>query len=360
MKNRAYSAAVLLAALVLGIAARADQKTKTLDVYWIDSEGGGSTLLVTPANESVLIDTGNPGGRDSARILAAAKAAGLQKIDYVLITHWHTDHFGGAAEVAQALPIGKIYQRALPAADPDGRAQSPFATQIKPFKELTVPRASLAPGVVVPLKSAPGTPRLQLRCLAADQQFVAPTAAQQRQKNPLTGSGTAKDKDTSDNANSAVFLIEFGGFRFFDGGDLTWNLEEKLVTPYNLAGTVDVYQTNHHGLAVSNNPILLQSLAPTVVLMNNGPIKGGQPGTFAAIQAAGKSVQARYQIHQSYNVTAEVNAPADCVANHDNLQGPDAAKCPANLIRMSVAPDARTYTLSIPATGHSRTFQTKG
>src|SRR6476619_7396902 len=99
----------------------ASQKDKTLDIYWGDSEGGGSTLIVTPNDESVLIDTGNPGGRDPTRIAAAAKAAGLAKIDYVLITHWHSDHFGGAAEVAQLLPIGTIYQRAIPEEDPDGK-----------------------------------------------------------------------------------------------------------------------------------------------------------------------------------------------------------------------------------------------
>src|SRR3954468_7673681 len=91
---------ILLFAVCFALAARADQKTKTLDVTWIDSEGGGSTLIVTPAGESILIDSGNPGGRDPARIVAAAKAAGLTKIDYLLITHWHADHFGGAAEVA--------------------------------------------------------------------------------------------------------------------------------------------------------------------------------------------------------------------------------------------------------------------
>jgi glyoxylase-like metal-dependent hydrolase (beta-lactamase superfamily II) len=52
-------------------------------------------LIVTPNNESVLIDTGNPGRRDPSRIVAAAKAAGLAKIDHVMITHWHGDHFGG-------------------------------------------------------------------------------------------------------------------------------------------------------------------------------------------------------------------------------------------------------------------------
>lgn len=349
--------------LALGLAAStalADQKTKTLDFYWVDSEGGGSTLIVTPAGESVLIDTGNPGGRDSGRIVAAAKSAGLTKIDHVLITHWHVDHFGGAAEVAQQLPFGTLHQRALPETDPDGRKQSPYATQIKPFRDIAATRSPLTAGSVVTLQQAAGAPKLSFRCLAADQKFIEPSAAQMKAKNPLTGTVPAKAADPSDNANSAVFVLEFGEFRFFDGGDLTWNLEEKLVTPYNLAGVVDVYQTNHHGLEVSNNPLLVQSLEPTVVVMNNGPKKGGQPGTFAAIAAAGKSVQARYQVHKSFNVTGGENAADDHIANHENLTGADAAKCPGNVIKMSVAPDAKSYTISIPATGHTQTFKTKG
>src|SRR5262245_14348625 len=157
----------VLCALVLACAVsalRADEKSRTLDFYWIDSEGGGSTLIVTPANESVLIDTGNPGRRDPARIVAAAKAAGLAKIDYVLITHWHGDHFGGAAEVAQEVPFGTIYQRAIPDGDPDGRAQSAFQVQIKPFRDIAAKRESLKPGVSVPLKATGGSPKLELRC----------------------------------------------------------------------------------------------------------------------------------------------------------------------------------------------------
>ena len=345
---------------LLAASLRADQKTKTLDVYWVDSEGGGSTLIVTPAGESVLIDTGNPGGRDPARIVAAAKAAGLARIDYVLLTHFHIDHFGGGAEVAQQVPFGTIYQRTIPAGDPDGKVSSSFPVQIKAWRDIAAKRETLAPGVVIPLKSGgAGAPRLELRCLAADQKFVEPTAAQAKAKNPLTGSVSAKAADTSDNANSAVFVLSFGAFRFFDGGDLTWNLEEKLVTPANLVGVVDVYQTNHHGLAVSNNPVLVQSLAPTVVVMNNGPQKGGEAGTFAAIKAA-KSVQATYQLHQSFKVSAEENGAKEFIANDGNRVGAEAAKCPANVIKMSVAPDGKSYTLSIPSNGHSRTFQTKG
>jgi hypothetical protein len=232
--------------------------------------------------------------------------------------------------------------------------------QIKPYREIAARRVTLAAGAVIPLKAPAGrgAPKLALRCLGADQKFVEPTAAQMKIKNPLTGSVPARAPDLSDNANSAVFVLEFGPFRFFDGGDLTWNNEEKLVTPYNLPGVVDVYQTNHHGLETSNNPLLVRSLEPTVVVMNNGPKKGGQPGSFAAIRST-PSVQALYQVHKSFNVPAEENAAHDHIANHENLTGPDAVKCPANLIKMSVAADGRSYTISVPSTGHSKTYQTK-
>ncbi|MEO7598793.1 MAG: MBL fold metallo-hydrolase [Opitutus sp.] len=338
--------------------ASADQASKTLDIYWIDSEGGGSTLMVTPANESVLIDTGNPGGRDPARILAAARAAGLSRIDYVLLTHFHLDHFGGAAEVAAQLPFGTIFERAIPEGDPDGRVPSTFPLTIKPYREIAAKRERLAAGVIVPLKNMAGVPLLELRCLAADQKMVEPTAGQKQARNAFADTLPARPIDHSDNANSAVFVLSFGGFRFFDGGDLTWNVEAKLVTPYNLPGPVDVYQTNHHGLEVSNHPALLHSLAPTVVVMNNGPFKGGQPGAFAAIRAAA-SVKALYQVHESHNVPADQNAPAEFVANHNDFKGADAVKCPANLVKLSVAPDGTSYTVSVPSSGHVATYPTR-
>ena len=360
---KTYTSFLLIALFAGGFAivapAYADQASGTLDVYWIDSEGGGSTLLVTPANESILIDTGNPGGRDAGRIVAAAKAAGLDRIDYVLLTHFHLDHFGGAAEVAQQIPFGTIYERAIPEGDPDGRTASTFPLLIKPYREIAANRQRLSPGVTIPLKIHKGTPELSLLCLAADQRFIEPTAEQQKQTNPLAGKFPEKSKDTSDNANSAAFLLSFGKFRFLNNGDLSWNLEEKLVSPHNLAGIVDVYQTSHHGLAVSNHPIVVQTVEPTVVVMNNGPFKGGEAGAFSAIRSA-KSVQALYQVHQSHNVPAEENAPTEFIANRNDFRGADAAKCPAVVIKMSVAADGSSYTLSVPSTGHSTTYQTKG
>ncbi|MEO7412238.1 MAG: MBL fold metallo-hydrolase [Opitutaceae bacterium] len=363
MKTPLRIALVLCSLHAFALAARAGQKDKTLDVYWIDSEGGGSTLIVTPNDESVLIDTGNPGGRDPGRIVAAAKAAGLSKLDYVLLTHFHGDHFGGGAEVAQQIPIGTIFQRAIPEGDPDGRPQTTFPQQIKAWKDIPAKREALAPGVIIPLKAVTGAPKLELVCLAADKKTVEPNAAQMKTKNPLTGTGETRTIAPSDNDNSAVFVLSFGGFRFFDGGDLTWNYEEKLVTPYNLAGVVDVYQTNHHGLEVSNNPVLMQSLAPNVIVMNNGPRKGGQPGAFASIKKV-TGVSAHYQLHKSLNAPEE-NAPAEFIANTDSPPGrggvadPNVKLNDGNFIKMSVAPDGKSYTITVPSTGHSRTYSTK-
>lgn len=47
-------------ALVIALAGGASAAT-TLDIYFIDVEGGQSTLIVTPAGQSLLIDTGYPG-----------------------------------------------------------------------------------------------------------------------------------------------------------------------------------------------------------------------------------------------------------------------------------------------------------
>src|SRR6185295_14482223 len=84
------------------------QVQKPLDIYFIDVEGGQATLFVTPSGESMLIDTGHPGNgdRDINRVLATIKQAGLTKLDYLLVTHYHNDHVGNAAAIAARIPVG--------------------------------------------------------------------------------------------------------------------------------------------------------------------------------------------------------------------------------------------------------------
>ena len=83
----------------------------TLDIYWIDVEGGAATLIVTPAGKTILTDAGWPGfgGRDAKRIEAIlSKQADVQKIDYFIASHFHRDHVGGLQSLAERVPIGKF------------------------------------------------------------------------------------------------------------------------------------------------------------------------------------------------------------------------------------------------------------
>ena len=316
-----------------------------LDVYWVDVEGGGATLIVTPAGESVLIDSGYPGERDAARIFdVASRVAGLKQIDHLVTTHYHLDHFGGAATLAALIPIRNVYD--------NGLFKEGWERPSREYLEFKAERrVVLNPGDDIPLrKGAEESPSLRIQCLAARQKTIAPTTdaplnedcAQARRQRP----------DYGDNANSIVLLLTFGDFRFFDGGDVSWNIELKLVCPVRLVPPVDVYQVNHHGQDSSNHPLLIAALSPTVAVMNNGPRKGGQPRSVAALKAQ-PSIRAYYQVHKNVKPAEDAANTADeFIANLDE-------QCRGNFIHMSVAPDSRNYTVSSPATGHARTFTTR-
>jgi beta-lactamase superfamily II metal-dependent hydrolase len=105
---------MLVSVLVVACSAAfsAQSRSRTLDIYWIDVEGGAATLVVTPAGESMLVDTGyQTGGRDARRIFAAAQKAGLTQLDHVVISHYHGDHVGGLAALSKMIPIGRVYSR---------------------------------------------------------------------------------------------------------------------------------------------------------------------------------------------------------------------------------------------------------
>jgi beta-lactamase superfamily II metal-dependent hydrolase len=322
---------------------------RTLDIYWVDSQGGGSTLIVTPNNESLLIDTGNPGGRDSSRIhQVATQVAGLKRIDHLVTTHFHIDHFGGAPELADLMPIGEVYDNGLPERDPDNGTDPTWPAKSRGYRQMKCDRRIVVlPGAGIPLRPVAGGPRLSATFLAAREQFAGTPA-------PKAGAGDCPDSnprpaDTSDNRNSVATVVQFGKFRFYDGGDMTWNTEAALACPGGRFEPVDVFQVNHHGLDVSNHPLLLKALAPTVAVFNNGPHKGGALAVTTQLRSL-PSLRAIYQVHRNLD-SAPANTPAPFIANTDETGG--------KWLKLSVAGDGLSYTFTVPATSHSATYRTR-
>lgn len=334
---------VAVMGLVSGVTA-ADR----LDIYFIDVEGGAATLIVTPAGESMLIDSGYPdyGGRDRDRIIHVVKeVAGLERLDHAVVSHWHLDHFGNHAALAAPLKIRTFWDRGIP----DLLQEDPkFPERIAQYRAATQNQSrTIRAGDTLPLKSGP-TP-LKVRAITASGDVIP----NEGPANPFASRHQPQAEDTSDNARSISLLWELGKFRFLCCGDLTWNTEAKLMTPNNPIGQVDLFMATHHGLEVSNNPVLVLAIDPRVAVFCNGPTKGGHPQVISTLRE-GKSLQAIYQLHRNTKASAEQQTPAEFIANQE-----ETSACQGTWIKASVAPDGGSYTLQIGPEGQPRMFQTR-
>ncbi len=335
--------------IALLLIAAADAK-RGLDIHWVDTEGGAATLIVTPAGESVLIDCGNPGKRDAERIAAAAKKAGLKQIDHLIITHWHSDHYGGAEPLSRLIPIKQFHDRGIPASLAEDRTG--FPVLIGAYKKATGGKSNtVKAGDEIRLKQADGAPAVRLLCVCASGEVIPSKPG--AKENPLARDHKAHPIDKSDNAKSLGFVLSFGGWKFLDLGDLTWNIEHKLISPDDRIGPVDVYQVTHHGLEISNNPVLIRTVAPRVAIYNNGPRKGGHPSITATLRRIPK-IEGIYQMHKNLKASAEENTTADRIANDGGKK-----ESGENIV-LSVAPDAKSYTVTIARTGKTFKHVTRG
>jgi len=316
-----------------------------LDIYFIDVEGGAATLIVTASGESILIDSGFPVERDAKRILHAAEVAGLKKIDHHLITHWHLDHYGSTAAVAAKLPIVNFYNRGVPEKLTDDGA---FPKRVEGYLKASGGKSTaLKAGDLFPLKPSEGKPALELKVVAANGLTVGTNTEHGCKDHP------AKPIDNSDNAKSVATLLSYGPFKFLNCGDLTWNIEHKLVCPTNAVGTVDVYMVTHHGMNISNNPALVKAVQPRVTVMCNGPRKGGSKDVVAMLKTL-PGVQANFQLHRNFSTTKEENTDAELIANKT-----DTDDCQGEFIKLSVSADGKSYTVTIGEKGTPRKFETK-
>ena len=305
--------ALLLAAAFIGagaISADAQQARTTLDIYVVDVEGGNSTLFVSPSGESVLIDTGNvgaaPAKRDAARIMAAVKDAGLTKIDHLITTHWHGDHFGAMAEVANQIPIGEFIDHGTSVENQEASEQ--FLKDVYPGLYGKAKHTVAKPGDRVQVAG------LDWRIVAAGGQLMTASLPGAGTQNPYCAAYKPQDPDPSENAQSVSSIVTFGRFRVAHMGDLTWNKEHDLMCPINRVGTVDLFIVSHHGQAISNSEVLVHALHPRVDIINNGTRKGGQPAAMRILHSS-PDLQDIWQIHFSQLSGQEYTQPGMFVAN---------------------------------------------
>ncbi len=331
-----------------GSAVIADSKDGSLEIYFVDVEGGAATLIVTPSGESVLIDSGYPDnqGRDLDRIIHVAKdVEGLKRIDHAVVSHWHLDHFGNHAALQAKFGIGTFWDRGIP----DELAEDPqYPDRIAAYRAASQNASKpLHIGDSLPLK--PGKTPLTARVMTSGREVVSGEG----DANPFADRHQAQPDDPSDNSASLSLLFGFGNFRFLTCGDLTWNTEAKLVMPRNPVGKVDLFMVTHHGLDSSNNPALVLAIDPVVAVMCNGPKKGGAGQTMKTLKEV-ESLKDWFQLHRNVDLDPSLQAPADFIANTEPT-----ADCKGEWVRATVAPDGSSYTVQIGPDGFKHRYSTR-
>jgi competence protein ComEC len=317
-----------------------------LDIYWVDTEGGAATLIVTPSGQSLLVDAGysTPDDRDAKRIFQAAQSAGLKKIDYLLTTHFHIDHVGGTAALARMIPIEHFLDHgdSVQAKDPQSGSYWEAYSVIAAGK-----RTILKPGDKLPLKG------IDAVVVSANAQTL-PSAINGGGPNPFCQGAADKPPDKSENQRSVGFLLTYGKFTFATLGDLTWDIEMQLACPVNKLGAVTLFQATNHGFVkdFSGAPALVLALKPQVVVVNNGPTKGWQNSAWETVSKI-QGLEDIWQMHRAMGPDHDFNVPDDRIANLEPTE-----ECKGFSLKASIAEDGK-FKLTNERMGFSKSYTTR-
>ncbi|HEY3972905.1 MAG TPA: MBL fold metallo-hydrolase [Candidatus Sulfotelmatobacter sp.] len=314
---------------------------KPLQIYFVDVEGGQATLLVSPSGQSLLIDTGWPGyeGRDADRIVAAAHAAGIQQIDYVLITHYHRDHVGGVPQLVEGFKVGTFVDHG-----PNLEDSEVTRTDYAAYEKAVAGHAHVVvkPGWGLPIKG------LEVQVLSAAGDVITKPLPGAGEANSYCKGATAEADDATENARSIGTLITYGKFRFLDLGDLTKKKEMELACPNNLLGTVDLFLVTHHGFDLSNPKALVWALHPRVAVIDNGPRKGSSPAAWQIVHDS-PGLEDLWQLHYAEESDKDHNVADERIANVKE-------NCEGKYLKV-VAQSDGTFTVTNSRTGAEKAYK---
>lgn len=342
---RQFLTAALCALIVLlpNSSRAAAPAPKPMQIYFIDVEGGQATLVVSPSGQSLLIDAGWPGyeGRDADRILAAAHQAGLQQIDYVLITHYHRDHVGGVPGLVDGIKVGTFVDHG-PNLEDSQVTRADYAAYQKAIAGHA--HVVVKPGWKLPLKE------IDVRVLSAAGEHITAPLAGSGEANSYCKSEPSASDDSTENARSVGVLITYGQFRFLDLGDLTKKKELELACPNNLLGTVDLFLVTHHGADQSNPKALVWALRPRAAVIDNGARKGASPAAWQIVHDA-PGLEDLWQLHYAAESDRDHNMDPDHIANVKE-------NCEGKYFKVTAESDG-AFTLTNARTGNQKTYSKK-
>lgn len=277
-----------------------------LEIHQICTGRGSAAFMVCPDGTTMLIDAGDmsdgrpddtvlprlpnasrtPGEWIAAYIERFSKPLNRETpaLDYVLLSHFHTDHIGdrqkgvrekngyalsGIAMVAEQVPIGKLVDRGYPDYDFPSREATErsnpkffkdylrFVAYQRDVRKTAVEQFNVGSRTQFALKQAPGRyANFAVQNLAANGQvgerIIVPRANQ-----------------PDENMCSCVVKISYGAFGYYSGGDCS-GLPAKRdleTTVAERAGRVDAMLMDHHAYVDSANPAFLAKLRPQVMVI---------------------------------------------------------------------------------------------
>ena len=349
---------LFVAVLFVAAATLGGHRQQSLEIYSIDVEGGNAVLFVSPTGESLLFDAGNPGVRDAGQIAAAAQQAGVKQINYLVISHWHNDHFGSVPVLSAKVPIRNFVDHGPPMIETSENA-------LAGYKAYTAVRDTghymrVKPGDKIPIKG------LDVQVVTSDGAAIT---------SPLQGSGApnplcrefkpmVENAAAAEDGRSTGIVVRFGRFRAIELGDLTWTKEYALVCPNNLLGTFDLYFTDRHGIA-AGSPTFVHALKPRVAIFDNGARKGASREAFFTLKSS-PGLEDIWQLHygvprparEAFGETTDqggkdLNAPEEFIANLVEEHTPTDA---AHNLEISAREDG-SFSLTNQRTGYNKEYR---
>lgn len=211
-----------------------------LNIYFIDVGQGDSTLIKTVQNKTILIDGGGSefGSFDVGKntLLPYLLDRGISKIDYLMVSHFDSDHSLGCAKIIENLTVSNlILNKQLEENDI-------YKHIVSIAKQKKVNLIYVKAGDVITLNG------VKIKILHPQEKLIA---------------------ENSINNNSIVFKLEYKSFSILFTGDIE-NIAEEVILSKNINLKADILKVAHHGSKTSSSQRFIEAVSPKIALIGVG------------------------------------------------------------------------------------------